>query len=405
MIDLIEEKLSKYNKKLWVMYNDENNDRLFTKYFTAKLFTRSICLISLNKVYILVHVLDKDNINKIKYDKAKVQILVYKNNEELLVYLEDIIAKLGFPNDILLSYSTMSDKNTDILSHGDYIDITKLLKKPYLKYKKRVKFSSAEKIIYDIESKKTNKEIERLKFLADITNRILEETFKNIKISDTEIEIANIAHNITDDIMKLYVGSNDIVSYDMAWENCPIVLTGVNLQKGGHSEPSNKKLCKGDTIYFDFGIKVIFNDNMILYTDMQRMGYALKNSEFSPPKSVKKVFETLVNAISDGIDEMRSGVKAYKVDNLVRGKILKSGYPDYNHATGHPVGREVHDIGAIISLKQSKKANFELIENGIYTLEPRINIANGGSIEEMIQVTKYGGVPLTATQDEIYLVR
>ena len=31
--------------------------------------------------------------------------------------------------------------------------------------------------------------------------------------------------------MKLYVSSNDIVSYDMAWENCPIVLTGINLAK------------------------------------------------------------------------------------------------------------------------------------------------------------------------------
>ena len=102
---------------------------------------------------------------------------------------------------------------------------------------------------------------------------------------------------------------------------------------------------------------------------------------------------------------MRAGVKAYNVDKIVRGKILKSGYPDYNHATGHPVGKDVHDLGAVISLKNSRLANLQLIENGIYTLEPRVNIANGGSIEEMIQVTKFGGVPLTKTQDEIYLVK
>ena len=205
--------------------------------------------------------------------------------------------------------------------------------------------------------------------------------------------------------MKLYVGSNDIVSYDMAWENCPIVLTGINLAKGGHSLPSTKKLFRGDTIYFDFGIKATFSDEMVLYTDMQRMGYALKKNEFSPPKQVMKVFNTLVNSISDGIDEMRPGVKAYKVDKVVRDEIIKAGYPEYNHATGHPVGKEVHDIGAIISIKKSKLANLELIENGIYTLEPRVNISNGGSIEEMIQVTKYGGVPLTHLQDEIYLVK
>ena len=279
------------------------------------------------------------------------------------------------------------------------------LKKPYLKYKKKVKFESAEKMIYDLESRKTEKEINRLKLLADITNRILEETFKKIQIGDNEIQIVNKTKRITDEIMKLYVGSNDIVSYDMAWENCPIVLTGINLAKGGHSLPSTKKLFRGDTIYFDFGIKATFSDEMVLYTDMQRMGYALKKNEFSPPKQVMKVFNTLVNSISDGIDEMRPGVKAYKVDKVVRDEIIKAGYPEYNHATGHPVGKEVHDIGAIISIKKSKLANLELIENGIYTLEPRVNISNGGSIEEMIQVTKYGGVPLTHLQDEIYLVK
>ncbi|MEG0872708.1 MAG: hypothetical protein RSE00_01930 [Clostridia bacterium] len=69
------------------------------------------------------------------------------------------------------------------------------------------------------------------------------------------------------------------------------------------------------------------------------------------------------------------------------------------------VGSEVHDAGAIISLSTSKRANLELIENGVYTLEPRINIPNGGSIEEMIQVTKYGGIPLCNTQKKIYLVK
>lgn len=405
MINNIQDTLKKYNKKIWVMYNTDNSDKLFCKYFTKHLATRTICIVTTNKIYILVSSLDKDNISKLTYNKKKVKFFVYGNLDELNSVVEDIVAELGFFSEISLSYSTMSDKNVDILTHGDFVYITKLLKKPYVKYKKKIKFSSAEKIIYDLESRKTDKEISRLKFLSEITNRILEETFKKIKIGNTEIDIVNITQNVTDEIMKLYVNSNNIVSYDMAWENCPIVLTGVNLAKGGHSLPSKKKLYKGDTIYFDFGIKVKFDDEMILYTDMQRMGYALKNSEFKAPNSVMKVFNTLTESISDGIDEMRAGVKAYKVDKIVRGKILKSGYPDYNHATGHPVGKDVHDLGAVISLKNSRLANLQLIENGIYTLEPRVNIANGGSIEEMIQVTKFGGVPLTKTQDEIYLVK
>lgn len=405
MTCLIQNVLKKYNKNIWVMYNNENSDRIFCKYFTKHLASNTICIISTQKVYIILSSLDKDNVEKLKYDPKKVQFFSYKSRDELDVILENIIADLNFSNKICLNFSTMSDRNTDIMSHGDYVYLTKILKKPYLKYKKKVKFESAEKMIYDLESRKTEKEINRLKLLADITNRILEETFKKIQIGDNEIQIVNKTKRITDEIMKLYVDSNDIVSYDMAWENCPIVLTGINLAKGGHSLPSTKKLFRGDTIYFDFGIKATFSDEMVLYTDMQRMGYALKKNEFSPPKQVMKVFNTLVNSISDGIDEMRPGVKAYKVDKVVRDEIIKAGYPEYNHATGHPVGKEVHDIGAIISIKKSKLANLELIENGVYTLEPRVNISNGGSIEEMIQVTKYGGVPLTHLQDEIYLVK
>ena len=405
MFNQIQDTLKKYNKKIWVMYNTENSDKIFCKYFTKHLSTRTICIITINKIYIIVSSLDKDNISKLYFDNKKIKFLVYSNLDELNNIIEDVIAEVGFINKINLSYSTMSDKNVDILTHGDFVYITKLLKKPYSKYKKKIKFLSAEKVIYDLESRKTQKEITRLKFLADITNRILEETFNKIKIGDTEIDIANTAKNVTHEIMKLYVDSNNIVSYDMAWENCPIVLTGVNLAKGGHTLPCKKKLYKGDTIYFDFGIKVEFDDSMILYTDMQRMGYALKNSEFKAPNSVMKVFNTLVDSISDGMDEMRAGVKAYKIDKIIRDKILKAGYPEYNHATGHPVGKDVHDLGAVISLKGSKLANLELIENGIYTLEPRVNIANGGSIEEMVQVTKFGGVPLTKTQDEIYLVK
>ena len=63
---------------------------------------------------------------------------------------------------------------------------------------------------------------------------------------------------------------------------------------------------------------------------MQRMGYALKKNEINVPKNVQKVFDTLVNAIEDGIDEMKPGVKGYKIDSIVRKQILKKGYPDYN---------------------------------------------------------------------------
>lgn len=405
MLVRLQNLLDKYNKKVLVMYNKDNSDKYFCKYVSDKLGSLSICIVSNKKAYILVNSLDFENVLHIKYDKEKICFKVFSGGSELDKIIEDIIAELKFPKDISLSYSTMGDKQVDILSHGQFIEITKILKKPYRKYSKNISFSSSENIIYEIESEKSKQEIERLKLISSITVRILEETISNIKVLMTEKEIANLTHKMTKSIMKMYIGSNDIKSFDYAWENCPIVLTGSNLAKGGHSLPSDKKLQKGDTIYFDFGIKVIFEDNKVLYTDIQRMGYVLKGREQKAPKTIQKVFNTLVDSIEEGIENLKPNVKAYTIDKIVRQKILKAGYPDYSHATGHPVGREVHDIGAVISLKASKRANLNLVENGVYTLEPRVNIPNGGSIEEMVLVTKFGGVPLCDTQKQIYIIK
>ena len=104
MISLIQDTLKKYNKKIWVMYNDENSDKLFCKYFTKHLATNTICIITTEKIYIIVSSLDKNNISKLNYDKKKVKFFVYSNLDELNNIIEDIIANLDFCNEICLRY-------------------------------------------------------------------------------------------------------------------------------------------------------------------------------------------------------------------------------------------------------------------------------------------------------------
>lgn len=405
MLDILFEALKSNNVNLWIMYNHENSDEYFCKYISNMFATASITFVTPFKIYLVIHELDSNNAKVVKFPKDKVEILTYSNSDELQEIIEEIVSKLLFPNKVMLSYSTMSDSNTDILGHGEYLFITKKIKNAYKKYNKLIKFISAEKIIYDIGTVKTDLELQRMKLLAKITNRILEAAFLEIRIGMSEIEISELTRNITEEVMNMYIDSNDILDYDFAWNICPIVLTGKNLTLGGHSLPSVKLLKPGETIYFDFGIKVFFKDKMVLNTDMQRMGYALKQGEKTPPKEVLKVFNTLVDAIDSGMEAMKSGVKAYKIDDIVRKKIVKAGYQDYNHATGHAVGKEVHDVGAVISTKNNRRANLCLSNNSVYTLEPRIAIPNGGSIEEMIQVTKYGGIPLCDVQKKLYIVK
>lgn len=387
---------------IWVMENRDNADNIFKEYITDKLFSSTYIILSRNKAYVFVHKLDEGNIEVL--DSNYAEVFIYSKQIELLEDIKSVLNKLDFPKKMLLNYTTMSDESTDIITHSSYLRVSKMFRRIYKEYDKKVSIKSAEKNIYKIISRNTNEEIEKMKILANMTDEILKRSFKSIKIEQSEKDIARQTQEITKEYIECVKEKYEIVDYDMAWDICPIVLVGENLKKGGHALPSQKKILKGDTIYYDFGIKCVFKDGTCLYTDMQRMGYALKENEKEAPIEVKNVFDVLTSSIKKGIASMKPGVKGYKIDNIVRGEILKNNYPDYPHATGHPVGKQVHGAGALISLRKSKRANLELAENGIYTLEPRVDIENGGSIEEMILVTKNGAIPLCKLQDELYLI-
>lgn len=387
---------------IWVMENRDNADNIFKEYITDKLFSSTYIILSRNKAYVFVHKLDEGNIEVL--DSNYAEVFIYSKQIELLEDIKSVLNKLDFPKKMLLNYTTMSDESTDIITHSSYLRVSKMFRRIYKEYDKKVSIKSAEKNIYKIISRNTNEEIEKMKILANMTDEILKRSFKSIKIGQSEKDIARQTQEITKEYIECVKEKYEIVDYDMAWDICPIVLVGENLKKGGHALPSQKKILKGDTIYYDFGIKCVFKDGTCLYTDMQRMGYALKENEKEAPIEVKNVFDVLTSSIKKGIASMKPGVKGYKIDNIVRGEILKNNYPDYPHATGHPVGKQVHGAGALISLRKSKRANLELAENGMYTLEPRVDIENGGSIEEMILVTKNGAIPLCKLQDELYLI-
>lgn len=398
--DLI--KTIKDEDTIWVMENRESSDRIFEKYVTDKLFSSTYVIVSKSIAYVFVHKLDEGNIKLL--GKNDVKVYIYETYEQLYKYIEEALTKLNFPSHLLLSYTTMSDENTDIISHSSYERVSKMFRKLYKENKRRFRISSSEKNIYELYSSYSKEEIERLKHLATITDKILKLSFESIKEGQTEIDIQNNTIEITKEYMPKVMKKEDIVSFDFAWVNCPIVLIGDNLEKGGHAIPTDTKIKKGDTIYYDFGITATYSDGLKLSTDMQRMGYMLKTGETDAPEEVQKVFYALYDSVSEGLSLMYPGVKGYEVDEASRFVILDEGYPNYPHATGHPVGFEVHGAGALISTRASKRARLPLIENGIYTLEPRVNIKNGGSIEEMILVTNEGGIPLCNRQEKIYLV-
>ena len=130
MLSNITSLIQKYDAKMWVMINDDESDKIFTKYFSGDLFSRTICFVTKTNIYLIVCSLDADNLysgifSNIEQSRKIVKYYVYNNAQEMDRYIEEIIAQNKFPKEISLSYSTMSDNNTDILTHGAYICISR----------------------------------------------------------------------------------------------------------------------------------------------------------------------------------------------------------------------------------------------------------------------------------------
>lgn len=279
------------------------------------------------------------------------------------------------------------------------------MEKIYENNNKKVEFISSEDFLYVLEQQNSKEQIDANKLAAKRGLEILEEAFSKIKVGMSEKDVAKLVHEIFEKKPD-YLQAEGVVSEEYSWEkeNCPIVLIGENLTSGGHSSPSDKILQRGNTIYFDFGVKLTFSNGIVASSDLQRTGYMLKENETKAPKEIQEPFDTLIKAMDMGIEKMVPNIEGYKIDEIVRQYIIDNGYPTYNHGTGHPVKDVAHAIGTSLSPK-GKRSSMLLQENAIYTVEPRIPIVNGCSVEEMIQVTKNGGVALCRRQKELYLLK
>ena len=386
-------KISKLLKddELWIFYTDEQSDKFFKKYISSSIVGLAVAFVTNKECKVLVSGLDEKNV-LLKKD-------VYNSNTEFEILFLENINRFNYPKKIFLNFG--NTPQIDMLGHGSYLRLESLLKAAY--GSRILNFASSEDLIYEIEDSNDEIDEKYFRLSARRANEILEEVFAKIKIGMSEKEIAEITKEQFKN-KPAYFAENKIESETFSWgEPCPIVLIGENLKLGGHTCPSDKRLEKGETIYFDFGVKLVANGKEYC-SDIQRMGYALKDDEQIPPAEVQKVFDTLVFAIEEGRKKASTKTRGYEIDELVRGVILENGYPDYNHGTGHAVKDSCHAIGTRLSRKGIKDTERLLRNTGIYTIEPRIMIKNGGSIEEMIIVKGESAEYISIRQTKLYLI-
>lgn len=320
------------------------------------------------------------------------------NWHDVIDYVQDVRAPLiealtqlapGPTPRIAINFST-NDEKCDGLSHGMF-----LLLQGYLAGTAfEGSLASSEKLCMELRGRKSATEVGLIKAAIEAGDAIFREVSQMAKIGISERQVFEFVHR--------YAAAHSLgFSWDPAQD--PIVNSGPDSMVG-HGVPSAKiTLQPGHIFHIDLGvIKADYS------SDIQRCWYVRKPDE-DVPEDVTHAFAAVRAAILAGFETLRPGVCGWQVDAAARKTLTEAGFPEYQHALGHQVGRVAHDGGALLGPQWDRygdRPNVPVQEGEIYTLELGVDVPGRGylGLEEMVLVTASGCEWLSDPQSEIWTV-
>ncbi len=162
----------------------------------------------------------------------------------------------------------------------------------------------------------------------------------------------------------------------------PIVAINANAAKP-HALPTGKKLHKDDLLLMDAGVKYkryCSDRTCVSHVDFEHFNF--KREQTFKKKKHQKIYDIVLKAQLNAIDNARVGMKASEIDNLTRSIIEEAGFgKEFVHSTGHGVGLDIHEYPFINS-----KSDVIIEDNMVFTIEPGIYLPNefGVRIEDTV---------------------
>jgi Xaa-Pro aminopeptidase len=302
--------------------------------------------------------------------------------------LREVMARFD-PQTIALNYSE-SDPAADGLTQGMWLTLQATFRDtPYAS-----RFVSAEKFIAALRGRKSPAELNRIRAAVRVTERLFARVSNSLKVGQTEQQIAQ----------RLHVERQNL-KLDPAWDEpyCPIVNAGPD-SAVGHAAPSHFKVKRGQLLHLDFGVK-----RQGYCSDLQRMWYVLDKGETHAPDDVRRAWEACWAALNAGAARLKPGVAGWEVDAAARATLVQAGYPEYQHALGHQLGRVAHDGSTLLGPRWDRygQSPFGPVEVGnVFTLELGTPVPGRGYIglEEDVVVTASGLDWLSKPQRKLWLV-
>ncbi|MCA0991977.1 M24 family metallopeptidase [Pseudalkalibacillus hwajinpoensis] len=310
---------------------------------------------------------------------------VYKHDGNLAGLLTGVISEMK-PNKIALNFS-VEEHLADGLTAGRYRWLTRTLCEVF-----KGEIVSSETFLSSIRSIKTKTEINRIEQAINITEEIYSTVFQRMKIGMSERALGKL---FVEEMEKRHVVNGIDRKLSM-----PIVLK----ENVAHREPGEAVVKGGDLVIFDFSVDV---EGYV--SDIARTVYFLKEGESEPPDHIHQAFQSVHEAISMAGAAIKPGAKGYEVDDAARRFYLSQGFPEISHATGHQIGRDVHDGGILLGPKWERYGAAplgEVKEGMVFTIEPTLFLDNGIHfiVEENVVVTSEGIRYLTTRQNELILI-
>ncbi len=294
------------------------------------------------------------------------------------------------PLSIALNYSE-NDVAADGLGHG----LMLLLQRYLVDTDFGRRFVSAERLVSALRGRKSPTEVERIKAAIATTQAIFKQAGDFAKPGKSELEIAQYVHNLLE---EQRLGT----AWD--WNYCPTVSAGPD-SPVGHAGPQDKyKVKPGALLHMDFGVK---QDDYC--ADLQRIWYVRQDKGDKPPAELQTAFEAVRRALRAGFDKLQPGVEGWQVDEVARETIVSAGYPEYQHAFGHHVGRAAHDGATVLGPRWERygQTPYGLVEAGnVFAIELGVEVEGIGYVgqEENVLVTEKGAEWLSEPQEEIWLI-
>ncbi|WP_435065428.1 M24 family metallopeptidase [Halobaculum sp. EA56] len=230
---------------------------------------------------------------------------------------------------VALNYDR-DDVVADSLSHGLFLRLRESLPDR--------EFVPSGDLVRRLRGAKSETEFERIRRAAEATEELLQTAAATWTPETTEREFVDFLHE------RMRERGLDSA---WAWDYCPTVHMGD--REVGHTLPADHTVDEGDLLHVDFGVR-----REGYAADIQRLWVRGGASE-----GLRAAFRDVRAAIDAGHGALAAGAVGHEVDTAARAELTDRGWPAFEHAFGHQVGRAAHDVhesSALVS--QSERAAF-----------------------------------------------